>query len=305
MFDLEKLYKRYLIFKIKKIFPLFLVFFVAVIIAYIYSIKFLFPISENKKEVISKEIISKEVVPKKVLVEKKIVQKIHNKKEPAKAEIQKHYKFFTLSVREKNRASIERVQKRYLKFGLECKIEEQNNYLNLVCGETNSYKESEKIKNLLKKHRIKYYLVTKKEVPMVEGEQTPKKKKIEQQEKIKQEEKEVKVEQKPKKELFINMTHSDVDMKLLQEKFARHGSYEIAIRIAKEYYTKKKYEQSLIWSKRANSLNRKKTDSWILYARSLYALGRKEKAVKVLMLYKRFASSTEVNRILQGWQNDK
>jgi len=27
--------------------------------------------------------------------------------------------------------------------------------------------------------------------------------------------------------------------------------------------------------------------------------------VKVLMLYKRFASSAEVDRILQGWQNDK
>ena len=105
---------------------------------------------------------------------------------------------------------------------------------------------------------------------------------------------------------LANIMHSDVDVELLEKKYSEHKSYEIAIRIAKEYYAQQRYEKSLLWAKEANHLNRKKEQSWILYARSLYVLGEKEKAIKILKLYKHFASSKKVERILQRWQsNDK
>jgi len=295
MFDLDRLYKKYLFYKLKKLLPFLLLIVVIIATAFWYGMDSFKAVQKplptqkrvEKQKVVKKKELNKEQKrePQKLQEKPKVV-----KKAKQKPQINRHYKFFTLSVKKNNLKAITTVQERYKKFGLTCRIEDQNNYLNLVCGETNSYAEYEKIKGILEKHHIKYFLVTKKEVPVTEKKATPP----------------VQQTAVVKKEITLTkMSHADVDMNLLQKKFANHESYAIAIRIAKEYYSKKDYKNSLVWAKKANNLDRRKTQSWVLYARSLYALGEKAKAVKVLMLYKRFASSAEVDRILQGWQNDK
>ena len=296
MFDLDTLYKKYLFYRFKKLVVVLLLVCISVGAVYLF-----FSFQEDTK---NSAPIQKEKV--KNLKSRKKSQK---EQEQVRSKEAKHYKIFTLSVKEKSRASIERMKQKYLKLGLQCQIEDQNNYLNLVCGETNSYKEYQKIKTLLKKNHIKYYVVIKKEIPISDKKevqestlQTPKR--------AKKVESLINKDSVQKKETnrttLANIRHSDVDVELLEKKYSEHKSYEIAIRIAKEYYAQQRYEKSLLWAKEANHLNRKKEQSWILYARSLYVLGEKEKAIKILKLYKHFASSKKVERILQRWQsNDK
>ncbi len=296
MFDLDTLYKKYLFYRFKKLLVVLILVCISVGVLYLF-----FSFQEDTK---NSAPIQKEKV--KNLKSRKKSQK---EQEQVRSKEAKHYKIFTLSVKEKSRAYIEKMKQKYLKFGLQCQIEDQNNYLNLVCGETNSYKEYQKIKTLLKKNHIKYYVVIKKEIPISDKKevqestlQTPKR--------AKKVESLINKDSVQKKEThkttLANIRHSDVDVELLEKKFLEHKSYEIAIRIAKEYYAQQRYEKSLLWAKEANHLNRKKEQSWILYARSLYVLGEKEKAIKILKLYKHFASSKKVERILQRWQsNDK
>ena len=296
MFDLDTLYKKYLFYRFKKLLVVLLLVCISVGAVYLF-----FSFQEDTK---NSAPIQKEKV--KNLKSRKKSQK---EQEQVSSKEAKHYKIFTLSVKEKSRAYIEKMKQKYLKLGLQCQIEDQNNYLNLVCGETNSYKEYQKIKTLLKKNHIKYYVVIKKEIPISDKKevqestlQTPKR--------AKKVESLINKDSVQKKETnrttLANIRHSDVDVELLEKKFLEHKSYEIAIRIAKEYYAQQRYEKSLLWAKEANHLNRKKEQSWILYARSLYVLGEKEKAIKILKLYKHFASSKKVERILQRWQsNDK
>ena len=311
MFDLDKLYKQYLIYKLKRLFlPIILIIMLGSALYFGYTEFFTQKsVQVTKSSATSLAQTKKEHTPPKVSTTKhvKVKKKVSTKDE-------KHYKFFTLSVREKNRSTIENVQKKYAKFGLECRIDEQNNYLNLVCGETNSQKEYAKIKALLKKHRIKYYLVTKKEIPVTDKlpvKQKEAKTSLKSPTVTADKEKEKVALQEKKQsvtntESIVNISHADVDLKALKQKFSQHESYGLAIRIAQEYYTKKDYKASLKWAKQANNLDRKKEKSWILYAKSLYALDQKQKAIKVLKLYKRFASSKEVDRILHDWsQNDK
>ena len=296
MFDLDTLYKKYLFYRFKKLLVVLILVCISVGVLYLF-----FSFQEDTK---NSAPIQKEKV--KNLKSRKKSQK---EQEQVRSKEAKHYKIFTLSVKEKSRAYIEKMKQKYLKFGLQCQIEDQNNYLNLVCGETNSYKEYQKIKTLLKKNHIKYYLVIKKEIPITDKQeaqelnvQTPKRAK-----KVESLANKDSVQKKETHKIKLaNIMHSDVDVELLQKKFLEHKSYEIAIRIAKEYYSQQRYEKSLLWAKEANHLNRKKEQSWILYARSLYVLGEKEKAIKILKLYKHFASSKKVERILQRWQsNDK
>ena len=308
MFDLDVLYKRYIIYKIKKsILPLLAVAGIVGISLMIYeSASKQQPLQQEQK--ILKHTIAKP--QKQTFEEKKQSTKLPDVKKEKMIEPVKdgYYKFFTLAVKEKNKALIKNAQKKYKSYGLDCKIEDQNNYLNLVCGETSSYEEYKKIRTILKEHNIKYYLIVKKKFSDKKKDissfksETFKSEQLEQNVIPSKDKKEKISIQKPRS----NITHTRVDIDILEKKFSHNNNYAIAIRIAKEYYLQKNYEKSLYWAKKANNLDRKKTQSWIIYAKSLYALGEKKKALKVLMLYKRFASSSEVDRILQEWKkNDK
>jgi len=99
----------------------------------------------------------------------------------------------------------------------------------------------------------------------------------------------------------IIQAQSVTDVKRLQELFAKRKSYPLAIRIAKIYYQKGVYDKALEWAKIANKLQRDKEEAWILYAQSLYKLGKKEKAKKILRIFLEFRDSVQAKRLLQEW----
>jgi cytoskeletal protein RodZ len=75
-------------------------------------------------------------------------------------------------------------------------------------------------------------------------------------------------------------------------------SYQTCIALSKQFFSKGKYEESLKWAKNANIQNKKAEESWIMSAKSLYALGEKKKAVDILKIYLQYHKSVKVQDLL-------
>jgi len=84
----------------------------------------------------------------------------------------------------------------------------------------------------------------------------------------------------------------------LINQYTNRPGFSRAIMIAKAYYDKKDYKNAAKWAKKANSINRKREEGWILYAKAVNALGQKERAVKILKVYLNFKSSKKVEKLL-------
>ena len=87
--------------------------------------------------------------------------------------------------------------------------------------------------------------------------------------------------------------------------YNKEKKYSLALKIAQTYYDAKNYSESLLWSKKANLLNRDADGAWILYAKSEYAVGNKKRAIKILNLYITNADSNEAKTLLLTWSQGK
>ena len=94
---------------------------------------------------------------------------------------------------------------------------------------------------------------------------------------------------------------SNVTIAKLEEVFTRRKTYGIAIKISKKYFKKKEYKKSLAWAKKANALNKEDEDSWILYAKSRYALGDVKSAKEILEFYLGYKNSKTAKMLLENW----
>jgi len=77
-------------------------------------------------------------------------------------------------------------------------------------------------------------------------------------------------------------------------------SYETCIALAKSYYEKGEYKKALNWAKNANIQNKEKPDSWILSAKALYKLGKKDEALKILKIYYNYHKDEKVKKLMGG-----
>jgi len=87
--------------------------------------------------------------------------------------------------------------------------------------------------------------------------------------------------------------------------YNKENKYSLALKIAQTYYDAKNYSESLLWSKKANLLNRDADGAWVLYAKSEYAVGNHERAIKILNLYISNADSPEAKALLLNWTQGK
>ncbi len=84
----------------------------------------------------------------------------------------------------------------------------------------------------------------------------------------------------------------------LKERYLRSPSYEIAIKLANDYMKKRDYQNAVEWALKASRLNTKSIEPWLIYAKSKYNLGQKERAIKVLELLNSKKSSKRVQELL-------
>ena len=87
--------------------------------------------------------------------------------------------------------------------------------------------------------------------------------------------------------------------------FNKDNNYDIALKIAQRYYDSKKYSLAILWTKKANVLNRKADSAWILYAKSEYARGNNTRAIDILNLYLANANSKAGEALLITWTQGK
>jgi len=119
------------------------------------------------------------------------------------------------------------------------------------------------------------------------------------------EEKPVVKEQKPKSKRLKMSVKKVTDVKEMIDLYNKEKNYNLAIKISKAYFKKKKYTKSMLWAKKANILNRKDEKAWILYAKSEYAKGNSKRAIEILRLYLANTSSSNAKTLLLNWSEGK
>lgn len=114
--------------------------------------------------------------------------------------------------------------------------------------------------------------------------------------------------QKPKPHIQITSEKITKEraIQLKEADFVKSNDYNTAIEIAEYYFAIKDYKNSLKWAYDASNVasNTPKTQSWIIYAKSLYASGKKDQAIKVLDNYIAKTNSKDaidvLNKMKQG-----
>lgn len=113
----------------------------------------------------------------------------------------------------------------------------------------------------------------------------------------------------PKQKLVITSSQITKEQVIEFKKadFRNSKDYATAIEVARYYYDTKDYENSIKWALNASSSNSKgkqKTESWIIYAKSLYLSGKQEQAIAVLDRYISSTNSKDaidvLNKMKQG-----
>jgi len=76
--------------------------------------------------------------------------------------------------------------------------------------------------------------------------------------------------------------------------------YETCIKLAKEYYKKGDYKQALKWAKNANIQDNKKASAWIITAKALYKMGKKDEAIKILKIYYSYTQDEKIKELINN-----
>ncbi|HIP14517.1 MAG TPA: hypothetical protein EYG74_03400 [Sulfurimonas autotrophica] len=190
-------------------------------------------------------------------------------------------------------------KKRFEKMGFSCYIKDDSDgFFKLRCLIPENFKQVEK---MLKKRGIDFFLPTEskeflKQLNLkkrVSNSTTPVLKKTSKKE--------------SKKEEVSHITSSLITtkkatIKELIDQYNDRPGFSRAIMIAKAYYNKKDFKNAAKWAKKANSIDREREEGWVLYAKSINALGQKERAVKILKIYLSFKSSEEVRKLLMQFE---
>ncbi|BCD68070.1 CDC27 family protein [Nitratiruptor sp. YY09-18] len=85
----------------------------------------------------------------------------------------------------------------------------------------------------------------------------------------------------------------------LVKEFNKSNDIGLALLIAKRYYEQKEYKNAAKWSLIANNLDKNSEESWILFAKSSYKLGKKESAVNALKIYYKKSHSKRAYALLK------
>jgi len=82
-------------------------------------------------------------------------------------------------------------------------------------------------------------------------------------------------------------------------------SYDTCIKLSEKYYKAKKYKSALKWAKNANVQDNTRPESWIMSAKILYSLGKKDDALKILKIYYNYHKNKEVEKLIGEMNENK
>ncbi len=81
-------------------------------------------------------------------------------------------------------------------------------------------------------------------------------------------------------------------------------SFKTCLNLAKSYFEKKDYKNALKWAKLANKQDKKNPMPWIISAKALYKLGKKQEAIRLLKIYDTYYNNKEIKNLIKDF-NEK
>ncbi|MEA1918878.1 MAG: hypothetical protein U9N52_03475 [Campylobacterota bacterium] len=104
----------------------------------------------------------------------------------------------------------------------------------------------------------------------------------------------------PQSPLHVS-TKKLVSIEDLSKQYEKEPQYPLALKISQVYYDQKKYSKASAWAKKANMLDKELDSAWIMYAKSEYARGKRDRAKDILRLYLGNKSSKDAEVLLMMW----
>lgn len=116
----------------------------------------------------------------------------------------------------------------------------------------------------------------------------------------------VKIEKPYKKQIItIKRRDSENDIKEIISRFKKNNNPALSLFVAKKYYELGNYEQAYNYALITNGINNDIEDSWLVFAKSLVKLNRKDMAIKTLSEYIKYSHSGNAKILLNDIKSGK
>ncbi len=111
-----------------------------------------------------------------------------------------------------------------------------------------------------------------------------------------------KIEKKSILKLIVEKTNKET---ILLKNYNINKDFSSSIKLAEYYLNHKKYNKALNWAKNANKFDATRAESWIVYAKAEFSLGKKEDAIKSLQTYLHTFYSKKVAMLLEKYKTEE
>ncbi len=113
--------------------------------------------------------------------------------------------------------------------------------------------------------------------------------------------------QKPYKKQIITIERRDSqnDIKEIISRFKKNNNPALSLFVAKKYYELGDYEQAYNYALVTNGINNDIEDSWLIFAKSLVKLNKREMAIKTLREYLKYSHSGNARILLNDIKSGK
>jgi tetratricopeptide (TPR) repeat protein len=105
--------------------------------------------------------------------------------------------------------------------------------------------------------------------------------------------------------ITIKRKESQDDINDVIKRFQKNNNPALSLFVAKKYYELGNYKEAYNYALATNKINNHIEDSWLIFAKSLVKLGKKERALTILREYIKFSNSANAQVLLDEIQQGK
>ena len=99
------------------------------------------------------------------------------------------------------------------------------------------------------------------------------------------------------KKIKIHSTSANY-IETMKEKYQHSHSFRDALLLAKAFYKKGAYQEAEEWALKANKINSKLEESWLIFAKSKAKMGKKQEAINILAKYYTKSKSSKAKALI-------
>ncbi len=110
------------------------------------------------------------------------------------------------------------------------------------------------------------------------------------------------IKKKPILKLIVEKANKET---ILLKNYNINKDFSSSIKLAEYYLNHKKYNKALNWAKNANKFDATRAESWIVYAKAEFSLGKKDDAIKSLQTYLHTFYSKKAAMLLEKYKTEE